>query len=154
MNDNLCRLVAEHLNTEESKRERATLAQRLIAVLGTLCLVLLVCIAATWPTKAHAQAIPLHVLDKDGIEIRLMDLPCEDARSIMMIRPEALGRFKAVQSTWPEKDGSRKEFAGCWAELTAKESGGEEGFLVIFSDGESGFIPKSEFKKVRGQVGA
>jgi hypothetical protein len=154
VNDNLCRLVADHLNTQASREERATLAQRLIAVLGALCLVLLVCIAVTWPTNAHAQDIPLHVLDKDGVQIRLMDSPCVDARSIMMIRPDALPRFKAVQSVWPERDGSRKEYAGCWAALTAQESGSEEGFLVIFSDGESGFVPKSEFKKVRGQVGA
>ena len=138
------------LTTEESKEERATLAQRVIAVLGVLCLIVLVGVA----TNAYAEVIPLHVLEKDGVQIRLMDGPCVDARSIMMIRPDALPRFKAIHSTWPEKDGSRKDYAGCWASLTAQESGSEDGFLVIFSDGESGFVPKSEFKKVRGQVGA
>lgn len=135
------------------KEERASFREIASYIVGILCLVALG-VAATWPTKAHAQDIPLHVLDKDGVQVRLMDSPCVDARSIMMIRPEALPRFKAVQSTWPEKDGSRKDYGGCWAELTAQESGGEEGFLIVFSDGESGFVPKSEFKKVRGQVGA
>ena len=135
------------------KEERSAFRTIASYAIGLASLIALL-VAVSWPTKAHAQDVPLHVLDKEGIEIRLLDKPCVDARSVMMIRPDALPRFKAVQSVWPQQDGSRKEFGGCWAALTAQESGSEEGFLVVFSDGESGFIPKAEFKKVRGQSGA
>ena len=135
------------------KEERSAFRTIASYAIGLASLVALL-VAVTWPTKAGAQDVPLHVLDKEGIRIQLMGTPCVDPRSVMMIRPDALPRFKAVQSVWPQPDGSRKEFGGCWAALTAQESGSEEGFLVVFSDGESGFIPKSEFKKVRGQVGA
>jgi hypothetical protein len=131
------------------KQERMTLRERVGFWFGMACLVVLVGIA----TNAYAQDIPLHVLDKDGISISLMDRPCTDPVSIGRINPQHLPRFKAVRSVWPEKDGTRKEYAGCWATLTPEESGSVEGFLIVFSDGESGFIPKSEFKKTRGQVG-
>lgn len=150
MNESFSRLVGQFLIQQQTKEERAKLVQRVLVTIGIICAIGLILVS----TRAHATDIPLHVLDKDGIEIRLMDKPCVDPRSVLVIRPDALPRFKAVQSFWPTKDGSRKEFAGCWAELTAQESGSDEGFLVVFADGESGFIPKSEFRKVRGQVGA
>lgn len=134
------------LSRDDRERLRPWVVIGLVLAVGMILLIIGV--------NAHAQDVPLHVLDKDGIEIRLLDKPCVDPLSVSMIRPDAVHRFRAVQSVWPQPDGSRKEFAGCWAELTAKESGGEDGFLVVFSDGESGFIPKAEFKKVRGQVGA
>lgn len=106
-----------------------------------------------YAAKAHSVDIPLHVLEKGNVEIRLMGTPCVDPASIAQIRPIVLHRFRAIESVWPERDGSRKAYAGCWAELTAEEAG-EEVFLLVFSDGASGGIPKSEFKKVKGQSGA
>jgi hypothetical protein len=144
--------IYPELSSREAKQERGFL-RKVIAVLGALCFVLLFALAATWPTKAYSQDIPLHVLDKDGVNIKLMGTPCVDAPSMSMIRPDALSRFKAIESVWPEKDGSRKAYGGCWTELTAAESGSVDGFLLVFADGASGFVPKSEFRKVRGQVG-
>lgn len=138
------------LTTDEAKEERQTLAQRVIAWLGVVRLLVLVSVA----TQTHAVEIPVQVLEKDGITIRLMNTPCVDPVSVAAINPAFLARFKGLESVWPEKDGSRKAYAGCWVELKAGESGAfEDGFLVVFSDGESGFIPKTEFKKTRGQVG-
>lgn len=103
----------------------------------------------------RAQDIPVHVLEKDGVEIRLMGTPCVDPKSIASINPAFLSRFKAIDSVWPEKDGSRKRYAGCWAEIKAGEYGAlEDTFVLVFEDNTSGAVPKSEFKKVKGQQGA
>lgn len=105
-------------------------------------------------TTSVAEEIPLHVLDKDGVVIRLMDKPCVDPVATGMILPQALHRFRAIESMWPEKDGSRKAWGGCWAELTPEEtSTGQASFLLVFGDGEHGVVAKEEFKKTRGQVG-
>ena len=106
-----------------------------------------------YAARVHSVEIPLHVLEKENVEIRLMGTPCVDAASIAQIRPLVLHRFRAIESVWPEKDGTSKAYAGCWAELTSEEAG-EEVFLLVFSDGASGGIPKSEFRKVKGQSGA
>ena len=151
MKDYLYRLAADYLLDADVKAGRERLRHRLVLVFCILCLIALLVIA----TKAHATEVPLHVLDKDGITIRLMNTPCVDPISVAMIRPDMVKSFKAIQSTWPEKDGSKKDYAGCWLLLKAGESGADvDGFLVVFADGESGFIPVSEFKKVKGQVGA
>jgi hypothetical protein len=141
-------------HNEDAKAERSFL-RKVIAVLGAVCFLVLIALA----TDAHAQDIPLHVLDKDGITISLMGGACEDTVSLGLIKKEFHARAKALRSVWPERDGSRKVYAGCWIELTKKDMGIPEdkkwdgAFLVVFSDGESGVIPKTEFKKVRGQVG-
>jgi hypothetical protein len=128
--------------------QRATIREWAGYFLGVVSILLLVALA----TNAYATDIPVQVLEKDGITIRLMNKPCVEPVSVSMIVPSMLGRFKAIESVWPEKDGTRKAYAGCWAHLTPPEAL-EEGYLVVFSDGQSGFIPKGEFKKMRGQVG-
>jgi hypothetical protein len=105
-----------------------------------------------WATKAYAEDIPLHVAETNGVEVRLMGTPCVDPVSLSLVKPQYLERLKAIQSTWPEKDGTRKAYAGCWLELTADESP-EPAFLLVFEDGTHGVVPKSEFK-VKGQSGA
>ena len=142
--------------SDDAKYERATLRQIVVAVygaIGALCLAFLLLVSATWPTKAIAEElIPVHVLDKDGVEISLMAAPCVDPVSLRLVRAEHHARLKALQSVWPERDGSRKAYIGCWMELSPEESGQEGGaFLVVFEDNEHGVVPKSEFKKVRGQ---
>lgn len=145
--------IQEEMTREDEKHVRCYF--RRVAGIGLAAAGLIVfLISVAVSTRAHAEEIPLHVLEKDGIQIRLMNLPCVDPMSIMMVKPEVIGRFKGLQSSWPQQDGTLKEFQGCWADLTAQEAGGEESFLVVFSDGESGVIPKSEFKKVKGQSGA
>jgi hypothetical protein len=130
------------------KQERMSFREIVSYLIGVVSILLLVTLA----TNAYATDIPVQVLEKDGITIRLMNKPCVEPVSVAMIVPSMLGRFKAIESVWPEKDGSKKAYAGCWAHLTPPEAL-EEGYLVVFSDGQSGFIPKSEFKKMRGQVG-
>jgi hypothetical protein len=108
------------------------------------------CAQAAEPSTTE---IPVHTMEKDGVEINLMPGPCVDPVSISMIRPDARERFKAIKSVWPQRDGSRKAFAGCWTELTKEEVGAEEpAFLLVFEDRETGAVPKSEFR-LRGQSG-
>jgi hypothetical protein len=139
------------------KDQRETLRDRVFnwfcAGCGLLLLILALGGCSTVPPQPE-QPIPLHVLEKDNVEIRLMDLPCVDEVSRSIILPAQIHRFKAIHSVWPEPDGSRKFYAGCWTELTAEEAGGEEAFLVVFSDGKHAGIAKSEFKKVQGASGA
>lgn len=61
MNEHFCRLVGEHLIQQEVREERVTLAQRLIALLGVICLLVLVTIA----TDAHAA--PLFRAEAEGV---------------------------------------------------------------------------------------
>lgn len=116
-------------------------------------------VIAGFIVSAHAGEIPVHVMDKDGVTVRLMPGPCADGTSMMLVLqlvpPQFHDRFKAIDSEWPHKDGTKGNYPGCWAEFSAEESGQPEaGFFVAFSDGAHGFIPKSAFLKVRGQSGA
>src|SRR5688572_20318091 len=106
-----------------------------------------------YASRLHAEEIPIHVAEANGVEVRLMGTPCVDPISISLVKPQYLPRLKAIQSTWPEKDGTRKAYAGCWLELTPEEAA-EPAFLLVFEDGTHGVVPKSEFKKMRGQSGA
>ena len=54
MNNDFARLVGLYLQDADVREEQRTLAQRIIAGLGVVCLLVLILIAATWPTKAHA----------------------------------------------------------------------------------------------------
>ena len=116
------------------------------SLINWLCFVCLLVFVAR---VTEAADVPVHVLEKDGIEIRLMNSPCVDPVSVSQINPQFFEHFKGLVSVWPEKDGSRKAYAGCWAELP-----GGEAFVVVFADNTNGVIPKSEFRKVKGQVGA
>lgn len=138
------------LTCEDGKAERCRLR-------GIVFWVLVVVFAASllYGLKhARGEEVPLHVLEKDGVEIRLMGTPCVDQTSIGLIQPAYLPRFRAIDSVWPERDGTRKRYAGCWMALTSEEAGGEEVFLLVFEDRATGAVPKSEFRKMRGQSGA
>lgn len=146
--------LREHLYLDWSKQDRARLrdiALKVYTVLGIACAAALLFVAI----EARAVEIPVHVLEKDGVTVRLMGTPCVDPKSIAQINPAFLPQFKAIDSVWPEKDGSRKRYAGCWAEIKAGEYGAlEDTFVLVFEDNTSGMVSKSEFKKVRGQRGA
>ena len=113
---------------------------------------------AIWATKACAEEIPAHVLEKGGVVIRLMRTPCLDPRSQMMILsglPTHAHKFKAIDSEWPMQNGARQKFAGCWAEFKKGEIGNDEDvFIVVFEDGTGGAVAKSEFTKKPGDKGA
>ena len=110
------------------------------------------------PGMAGAQStvdIPLYVIEKDSVLIRLLNKPCVDKVSLSQIAPEFHAKFKALDSVWPEKDGSKKSYAGCWYEVKAGEYGmPEDVFVLVFSDGASGVVPKSEAAKKTGLRGA
>jgi hypothetical protein len=82
------------LTTEESKEERASLAQRLIVGLGVVCLIVLVGIAT-------AQAAPLYSAEVEGVRIVLTDEDC---------KLTAVANLKK-RATWTEKG---KTFEGCF----------------------------------------
>lgn len=143
--------IYPEMTSKEAKEER----QHLRVWVGRVLALVAVLILTAWATGAYAEEIPVHVLDKDGVEIRLMNKPCVDKVSISQINPAFLDRFKAIDSVWPEKDGTRKRYAGCWALLAKGEYGmPEDTFLLVFEDNTNGAVPKSEFSKKTGHYGA
>lgn len=114
------------LTTEESKQERATLAQRLIAVLGVLCFIVLVGIAPNAYAGPVAQTVT-----EDGAKIVLTDDPC---------KMKEVSNLK-YRATWTEKG---KVFEGCYAVHPY-------GVIVTyFSDGAVALMPMDAFTKVSG----
>lgn len=100
-----------------------------------------------FPTMVGAQDLPLHVHEADGVTIKLMPGPCVNQTAQMIIAMNGLqGEFKHIDSTWRMRDGSYKEFPGCWAEE------GDQ-FIVIFSDQTGGYVKKSDFKRMKGTTG-
>jgi hypothetical protein len=114
------------LTTDDAKEERATLAQRLIAWLGVVCLIVLVSLA----TNAHAG--PRFQVVADGAKVVLHDDKC--AVSAVANLP-----YKA---TWEEKG---KVFQGCWGARP------DAGVVVFYFDDKSvGIIPIAELTAVVG----
>jgi hypothetical protein len=110
-----------------------------------------------FPTLVLAQ-VQLHYFEHPEMTVRLMDAPCVDATSVMMIArgmpANTHARFKHIDSNWKMKDGSRQDFVGCWARVPKEESGAEvDAYLLIFSDGNVFMVPTSEFDKVKGGAG-
>jgi hypothetical protein len=106
-----------------------------------------------WPAAVLAQnkLIPLHVLENESITVHLMPSPCADPFARRVIRAEKLSQFRAIESNWRMRDGSRQDFAGCWVE--EKTETGEDAFFLLFNDGEHFLVLKSEFNRRRGQTG-
>lgn len=133
---------------------------RLRSILGGVlagCAVMAVLYAFVYMKPARAEEIPVHVGEIQGAVIRLMPSPCADPRSQFMLMnglPQYLDRFKAIDSEWPMQNGTRRRFAGCWAEFAAGEIGPEEAFVLVFEDGQGGALKKSDFLKKPGQGGA
>lgn len=118
------------LTTDEAKQERRTLAQRLIAALGALCLVVLVLLAATWPTKANALPIA-QTVTQDGQKIVLTDEEC---------RLDAVKNLKH-RATWTENG---KVYEGCYGVHPAGV------VLGYFADKTVVMIPVQTFTQVIG----
>ena len=140
------------LTTDEAKQERATLAQRVIAALGVICLIVLVGIA----TDAYSQDIPLHVLEDEAVSLQLFAAPCENdtAKDVAARSPIKGLELKKAASKWlvqTPMGAFRLDYAGCWVEYTYR---GKHGYAVAFEDGELRFFPAEGFKKVKGGTGA
>lgn len=115
------------------------------------------------PLRVVAQEVPLYVHERPEVTVRLMPGPCVDGVSAMMIATapqQYRGDWRAIESNWLMRDGSRMDFAGCWLELSAEKAADlssgrllEAAFLLVFSDQTASAIPKREFLKRRGQMG-
>ena len=114
------------LTTDEAKKERATLAQRVIAFLGVVCLLVLVGIA----TDAHAD--PRFQVVADGAKVVLHDDKCAVAEVTNL----------PYKATWEEKG---KVFQGCWG---ARPDAGV--VMFYFDDKTVGIIPMQELTAVVG----
>lgn len=112
------------------KEERTSLAQRLIAGLGVVCLIVLIALAVTWPTKAHADVMAQTVTE-DGQKIVLTNEPC---------KLEAVTNLKH-RATWHEKG---KVYEGCYGVHPAGV------VLGYFADKTVVMIPVQVFTKVTG----
>ena len=115
--------------------------------------------------SAGVVAAPVHVMERDGLVIKLMSEPCSDPVSSVMIAmapPEVQrGEWKAIESVWPMRDGSKQTFAGCWREVSkelafAITNGKERevSFLMVFADQQGMLMTKKQFLRKKGQVDA
>lgn len=117
------------------------------------CIAVFVAFVAAYSKGVKAEEVPLHVYDDGATVIRLMPGPCVHPMIIGFVGqggPEYTERLRAIESTWPHKDGTRHEYAGCWLGLSKKEGGGKELFFLMFSDGHRFVIPKAEFLRGKG----
>jgi hypothetical protein len=112
------------------------------------------CAQAAEPPKTE---IPVLTFEAEGIQANLMSGPCTNgqaAMAIVMGLPQFAERFKAIESTWPMQDGSRRAFQGCWAELKAEEAGTPmDVVIMVFEDRTAFAVPRTAFIKLRGQSG-
>lgn len=140
------------LTTDDAKEERQTLAQRVIAVLGVICALVLLGLA----TNAAAEGVlpPAHVYEGDGVSLQLFNAPCESDEAKALAAQSPLGalvdKLQRANSTWlvmPFR--IHADFAGCWVEYTHN---GKQGYAVAFEDGEIRFFPLENFK-AKGQTG-
>lgn len=132
------------------KEERAKL--RWSVLLGIVCLIALF-IAAAWPTQANAEPVTVYSAEQDGVRLRLLDAPCTDNTSLMLIStaPVALqSGWRASSSDWRMQSGQWETFSGCWLEVSAEEAGAPDAvFVFVFSDRTTGSVLKRDFLKKR-----
>lgn len=131
MNNDFARMVSDYLNSEEIKRQRTALAQRIIAFLGAVSLAVLVLLAATWPTKAHAE--PVMQTSEGGVTVQLWTDACALQKQIANL---------PYKATWHE---GGKVIEGCWG---ARPDVGV--VIFYFADKTVGMAPIQAFVKVVG----
>lgn len=134
MNEHFGRMVGEYLIQQEVKEERATLAQRVIAYLGALCMVVLLLVAATWHTSANADRVALSYTFPNGNKITLFKEPCQ------------LGEwFKGWKRALYWWNGALVE--ACWrAQITPTGTS----IYTVDAQGEIGDLPPQVFRKDEG----
>jgi hypothetical protein len=96
------------LTTDEARQERATLAQRVIAALGVVCLIVLVGLAT------NAYAAPVFKSEHGGhpVVLKLLETPCKPkvmAHIQRKIRPEFHADMRAAKLTYGGAD-----WDSCW----------------------------------------
>lgn len=125
-----------YYHDEEAKVERGVL-RKVIAVLGALCLIVLLAIAATWPTKAHADT---RKYENRMATVRFLDSPCEiDVPEKAKLRA-AHGSFTMMARTpYGMYPLGRQDFKGCWKLV-------EDGYESVWEDGQSITFPAAEVR--------
>ena len=131
MNNEFARLVGDYLKSEDGRVDRRTLAQRLIVAIGGVCLLVLILIAATWPTKAHAE--PVMQTSEGGVTVQLWTDACALQKQISNL---------PYKATWHENG---KVIEGCWG---ARPDAGV--VIFYFADKTVGMAPIQAFVKVVG----
>jgi hypothetical protein len=139
------------LTTDEARQERATLAQRVIAALGVVCLIVLVGLA----TNAYASDVPVHVFEDEAVRLQLFAAPCENemAKQVAANSPLKDLQLQKAASAWVVQTpmgAFRIEYEGCWVAYTYN---GRDGYAVAFEDKEIRFFPAEGFKKTKRQIG-
>ena len=91
-------------------------------------------------SPAKAEEVPVYVAEHEGVRIQMLSTACTDPVSVnltLQAPAQFVGRFKGLTSVWRMKDGSWKEFPGCWLEVKKAEIPGLEDdvFVLVFSDG-------------------
>lgn len=98
-----------------------------------------------------AEPITVYSAEVEGVRLRLLDSPCTDNTSLMLIStaPESLrSGWKASSSDWRMQDGSWKRFDGCWLLVPAAVAGApDDVFVLVFSDGATGQVLKGDLLK-------
>jgi hypothetical protein len=112
-------------------KDERSLLRKVIAVLGAVCLVVLLAVAVTWPTKAHAD--PRFQVSIEGVTVVLYDDKCDLTDQITNL---------PYKATWTEKG---KTYRGCWG---ARPDAGV--VMAYFEDKTIGLIPMQGLTPVRG----
>ena len=133
MNEHFSRMVGDYLIEQQTKEERATLAQRVIAVLGVICALVLVALA----TNAAAE---------EGKPATLVAVVGEN-RLFLFPDPCPLGGWFA---TWKKAQWfyEGKPVEACWR---AQRHG--DGYVyadTVDAEGDAGAIPIAMFRKQEG----
>lgn len=98
-------------------------------------------------TTSPGPSEPVYAYSGKGVDMRLMPTPCADPRVMQMLTagmPQKAAQFMAIESRWVYSNGSAKDLAGCWIELS-KEEVGEVSIFLIFEDGDYFLVPKATF---------
>ena len=133
------------------KEQRQTFRERVLFVFGAICPVVLLLIAVAWSTKAHAEPVSVYTAEVDGVRLRLLDVPCTDNTSLMLIStapPQLRSGWKASSSDWRMQSGKWETYPGCWLLVPAEVAGApDDVFVLVFADGATGQVLKRDLLK-------
>lgn len=137
-----------HLFHDDGERHRRCYWRRVAIVLAIAIGLVL------FPFLVQAQAIPIYVVERDGLSLRFLSSPCTDASSLILISgapPQFRQGWRAISSDWRMRDGSTRLFDGCWLEIKKEQLGTEDDvILLVFSDGMTGEVLKKDLLRNPG----
>jgi hypothetical protein len=122
--------MLEIIDEIRPRKDERSFLRKVIAALGAVCLVVLLAVAVTWPTKAHAG--PILKAEAEGIVVTIYEEACQ-LKEVTNLPKRA---------TWTEKG---KTFEGC--------IGAHPQFPVLmgyFSDKTVVVLPVEMFTRVVG----